>query len=43
MTVTDNNGLGMTADVLEEIYTNEDFPRDTPQLEVSLAASGKSR
>ena len=27
VTETDNNGLLWTADVLEEIYTNKDFPK----------------
>ena len=40
---TDNNGLGMTVDVLEEIYTNRDFPKGTPKMETSLAKGGKSR
>ena len=40
---TDNNGLGMTIDVLEEIYTNPDFPKGTPDMEISLAEGGKSR
>ena len=34
---TDNNGLGMTVDVLEEIYTNADFPKGTPDMQISLA------
>ena len=25
--VTNNNGLGMTADLLEEVFTNKDFPK----------------
>ena len=40
---TDNNGLGMTVDVLEEIYTNADFPKGTPDMQISLAEEGKSR
>ena len=40
---TDNNGLGMTVDVLEEIYTNRDFPKGTPKMKTSLAKGGKSR
>jgi len=40
---TDNNGLGMTLDVLEEIYTNRDFPKSTPVMPTSLAKGGKSR
>ena len=41
--VTNNAGLGFTADVLEEIYTNKDFPSNAPSLDISLAESGKSR
>jgi len=41
--VTNNAGLEFTADVLEEIYTNKDFPSKGPSLEMSLAESGKSR
>ena len=33
---TDNNGLGMTVDVLEEIYTNADFPKGTPDMRTSV-------
>ena len=33
----------MTIDVLEEIYTNPDFPKGTPDMEISLAEGGKSR
>ena len=40
---TDNAGLEMTADMLEEIFTNKDFPQDVEPLKVSLAESGKSR
>ena len=40
---TDNAGLEMTADILEEIFTNPNFPRRAPFLPVSLADSGKSR
>jgi len=40
---TTNNGLGQTADLLEEIYTNRKFPSKTPELSISLAESGKSR
>jgi len=40
---TNNNGLSLTADILEEIYTNPKFPKKTPQLSISLAESGKSR
>ena len=41
--VTNNNGLGVTADILEEIFTNPDFPRTTPSLAKSMKSSGKSR
>ena len=40
---TDNAGLEHTADVLEEIFTNKDFPKIAESLTVSLAESGKSR
>ena len=40
---TDNAGLELTADVLEEIYVNKDFPKLAETLPVSLADSGKSR
>ena len=40
---TDNSGLELTADMLEEIFTNKDFPETAVPLEVSLAESGKSR
>ena len=41
---TNNNGLGYTVEVLEEIYTNPEFPSGmAPALEVSLQESGKSR
>ena len=43
--VTNNNGLTHTADVLEEIYTNKDFPPiyGMPSLPQSMKDSGKSR
>ena len=41
--VTNNNGLEMTADVLEEIFTNKDFPENVTSLERSMKDSGKSR
>ena len=41
--VTNNNGLGMTADLLEEVFTNKDFPKKAPSLAVSMKDSGKSR
>ena len=40
---TNNAGLELTADMLEEIYTNKDFPKSALPLKVSLADSGKSR
>ena len=40
---TDNSGLELTADILEEIFTNADFPAFAEKLPVSLAESGKSR
>ena len=33
----------MTLDVLEEIYTNRDFPKSTPVMPTSLAKGGKRR
>ena len=43
MKETNNNGLEHTVAILEELYTNPDFPRRTAKLPVSLKASGKSR
>ena len=40
---TNNAGLELTADILEEIFTSLDFPPNSMELPVSLAASGKSR
>merc|ERR1711971_234588 len=40
---TNNAGLELTADILEEIFTSIDFPPNSMELPVSLAASGKSR
>lgn len=40
---TNNNGLLYTADVLEEIYTNRDFPKNVDSLPISMKDSGKSR
>ena len=40
---TDNAGLELTADILEEIFTNPDFPKGAQKLSESLAQSGKSR
>ena len=45
VTFTNNNGLLQTADILEEIFTNKDFPNNLglPSLSVSMKDSGKSR
>ena len=49
VTLTNNNGLLQVADILEEIYTNKDFPdlsnnnHQVPSLSVSMQESGKSR
>ena len=45
VTLTNNNGLWQTADILEEIYTNKDFPNinGIPSLSISMKESGKSR
>ena len=40
---TNNNGLLLTADILEEIFTNKDFPKKIQSLNVSMKESGKSR
>ena len=40
---TNNNGLEYTVAVLEEVYTNPNFPSETVTLPVSLKESGKSR
>ena len=40
---TNNNGLGPTVEVLEELYTNRLFPSISPYLNISLRESGKSR
>ena len=42
---TNNNGLTATADVLEEIFTNPNFPRhkSIPKSDTSMKDSGKSR
>merc|ERR1719209_1436142 len=42
-TTTSNQGLGRTAQFLELIYTTVDWPLQTPNLQVSLYQSGKSR
>merc|ERR1719232_460522 len=40
---TDNAGLEITADILEEIFVNKNFPSSAQALKISLADSGKSR
>ena len=40
---TDNNLLLQTADVLEEIYTNPDFPKTNTSLDQSMQSKGYSR
>ena len=42
---TNNNGLTVTADILEEVFTNPKFPRarGIPTLDISMKNSGKSR
>ena len=40
---TNNNGLEYTVAVLEQLYTDPEFPPNTDALPVSLKASGKSR
>merc|ERR1719210_898199 len=41
--VTDNNGLTNTADVLEEIFTNPNFPTGPPALDMSMKDKRMSR
>ena len=43
ITSTNNNGLEYTVAVLEELYTNKNFPSGAPKLSESLKSSGKSR
>ena len=43
ITETNNNGLEYTVAVLEELYTNPNFPSGAPKLSESLRSSGKSR
>jgi len=43
MLKTNNAGLEHTADILEEIFINKNFPSTAVALEESLADSGKSR
>ena len=40
---TTNAGLGHTADILEEVFTNAEFPATAASLGTSLQQSGKSR
>ena len=41
---TDNNGLTTTADILEEVYTNPDYPfQGPPSLDMSMKDKGMSR
>ena len=40
---TDNNGLTNTADILEEVFTNPDFPTGPPVLDLSMKDKGMSR
>ena len=40
---TTNAGLGHTADILEEMFTNAEFPATAASLGTSLQQSGKSR
>ena len=43
VTETNNNGLEYAVAVLEELYTNPEFPPVKPKLSESLKSSGKSR
>merc|ERR1719163_1193617 len=38
-----NNGLALSADILEEIWTDPGFPKGAPTMKESLKAGGKSR
>jgi hypothetical protein len=40
---TNNNGMEHAVAVMEELYTNPNFPESTPQLSSSLKSTGKSR
>ena len=40
---TNNNGLTFTADILEEVYTNPNFPSKAPALDKSMKEKGMSR
>ena len=41
--VSDNNGLGPTMEILEEVYTNPNFPSRSTNLKSSLKDMGISR
>ena len=41
--VSDNNGLGPTMEILEEVYTNPNFPSRSTNLKSSLKDMGVSR
>jgi len=43
VSLTNNNGMEYAVALLEELYTNPDFPARTPQLGASLKSTGKSR
>ena len=43
VTETNNNGLSYIVAVLEELYTNPDFPPGASKLWNSLKSTGKSR
>ena len=43
LTETNNNGLEYAVAVLEELYTDPNYPPNGPKLPESLKASGKSR
>jgi len=43
LTETNNNGLEYAVAVLEELYTDPNYPPNGPKLSESLKASGKSR
>ena len=41
--VTDNNGLTNTADILEEVFINPNYPIGPPVLDMSMKDKGMSR
>jgi len=43
MKTTNNNGIEYAVAMMEELYTNPDFPAATPKLTKSLKSTGKSR